>query len=113
MQRRFLKFLQTVLALAMVASLTVTPVSLAQDETPPPAEIVNDEGGPVSITGDVTYTNPYFTLGVAAPLVILEDQAGFVDRNERFLMPLASQTLGQITSDFFTSPFSYSIALPI
>ncbi len=113
MQQRFLKLLQTLLALAMVVSLTATPVSLAQDETPPPADIINDEGGPVSITGEVPYTNPFFTLGVAAPLVILEDQAGFVDRNERFLMPLASQTLGQITSDFFTSPFSYSIALPI
>lgn len=113
MHRRFLKLLHTVLALAMIVSLTATPVSLAQDEAPPPAEIVNDEGGPVSITGAVPYTNPFFTLGVAAPLVILEDQAGFVDRNERFLMPLASQTLGQITSDFFTSPFSYSVALPI
>jgi C-terminal processing protease CtpA/Prc len=28
-------------------------------------------------------------------------------------MPLASQTLGQITSDFFKSPFTYSVALPI
>ena len=112
MQQRFFKFLQTLLALAMVVSLTVTPVSLAQDEAPP-ADIVNDEGGPVSITGEVAYTWPFFTSGVAAPLVILEDQAGFVDRNEYFLMPLPSQTLGQITSDFFTSPFSYSIALPI
>jgi len=79
----------------------------------PLADITNDEGGPVSITGVVTYTNPFFNKGVAAPLVILEDQAGFVDRNEHFLMPVESQTLGQITSDFFTSPFSYSLALPI
>ncbi|MFN2221797.1 MAG: S41 family peptidase [Candidatus Promineifilaceae bacterium] len=79
----------------------------------PPAEIINDQGGPVSITGLVTYTNPFFTMGVAEPVVILEDQAGFVDRNDYFLMPLASQTLGQITSDFFDSPFSYSISLPI
>ena len=113
MHRRFLKFVQTLLALAMIAALTATPMARAQEEAPPPAEIVNDEGGPVSISGEVPYTNPFFTLGVAAPLVILEDQAGFVDRNERFLMPLASQTLGQITSDFFTSPFSYSVALPI
>lgn len=113
MQQRFWKFLQTLLALALIASVGVTPGALAQDDPPPAAEIVNDEGGPVSITGAVPYTNPFFTLGVAAPLVILEDQAGFVDRNERFLMPLASQTIGQITSDFFTSPFSYSIALPI
>ncbi len=78
----------------------------------PPANIINDEGGPLSISGEVEYTNTFFTMGVAEPLVILEDQAGFVDRNENFIMPVESQTLGQITSDFFTSPFSYSIALP-
>ncbi len=52
-------------------------------------------------------------MGVAAPVIILEDQAGFVDRNEHFLMPPESQALAQITSDFFESPFSYSLALPI
>jgi C-terminal processing protease CtpA/Prc len=91
------------------------PGLIAQESTSefPPAEIVNDEGGAVSITGNVEYTNTFFTMGVAEPVIILEDQAGFVDRNENFLMPVESQTLGQITSDFFTSPFSYSIALPL
>ncbi len=98
--------------LLALAFLLLPGIALAQD-APPPADIVNDEGGPVSITGQVTYTNPRFTLGVAEPVIILEDQAGFVDRNERFLMPPESQTLGQITSDFFTSPFSYTLALPI
>jgi C-terminal processing protease CtpA/Prc len=79
----------------------------------PRAEIVNDEGGPVQITGVLTYTNPFFTWGVAQPVVILEDQAGFVDRDEGFIMPVKSQTLGQITSDFFTSPFSYTVSLPV
>lgn len=79
----------------------------------PAAEIVNDEGGPVNITGEVNYTNVLFTDGVAEPVVILEDQAGFIDRNEFFIMPVESQTLGQITSDFFEPPFTYSIALPI
>jgi C-terminal processing protease CtpA/Prc len=82
-------------------------------EAPPAAQISNDEGGAVRISGSVNYTAPYFTIGVAQPLVILEDQAGFVDRNEHFLMPVESQTIGQITSDFFTSPFEYSLALPI
>lgn len=80
---------------------------------PPAAEIDNDEGGPRTITGAVTYTDPFFLAGVAEPLVILEDQAGFVDRNRSFVMPEESQVLGQLTSDFFTSPFSYSISLPI
>ncbi len=77
------------------------------------APITNDEGGPVSITGVVTYTNPFFTLGIAAPVIILEDQAGFVDRDEEYIFPVESQSLGQLTSDFYTSPFSYSVALPI
>jgi C-terminal processing protease CtpA/Prc len=77
------------------------------------AEIQNDEGGTVTITGEVAYTNPFFTAGVAEPLVILEDQAGFVDRNRGYIMPPESQTMGQITSDFFTSPFTYSLSLPI
>lgn len=84
---------------------------LAQDL--PPANVINDEGGPVAITGSVTYTNPFFTTGVASPVVILEDQAGFVDRNEYYIFPPESQVLGQITSDFYESPFAYSIALPI
>ena len=77
------------------------------------AQIINDEGGPVIITGQLHYTNALFTSGVDEPLVILEDQAGFIDRNEYFILPLESQVLGQITSDFFTSPFTYSLALPL
>ncbi len=107
-QNRRVLSLLIVLALSLVVSVGA---ALAQDEAPP-AEIVNDEGGPVGITGEVDYTNPFFTMGVAQPVVITEDQAGFVDRNEYFLMPESSQTLGQITSDFYTSPFSYSLALP-
>ncbi len=79
----------------------------------PPAVIANDEGGPVVLHGEVSYTNYFFTAGVAQPEIILEDQAGFVDRDRTYIMPVESQTLGQITSDFFTSPFTYSLALPI
>ncbi|MEZ4609491.1 MAG: S41 family peptidase [Caldilineaceae bacterium] len=79
----------------------------------PPAPVVNDEGGAVSISGVLTYTNAFFTLGAAAPVIILEDQGGFIERNPGFLIPVASQTLGQITSDFYRSPFSYTISLPI
>ncbi len=99
----------TALSVAMLGLLMAS----AQDAAPPPAEIVNDEGGAVAITGEVTYTNTFFTSGVAQPIIILEDQAGFVDRNTGFLMPPSSQVLAQITSDFYTSPFSYSLSLPI
>ena len=115
MKERLVRGFYALLATVLILGSLSTSDALAQEdsETPPAAQIVNDEGGAVRISGSVTYSAPYFTLGVAQPLVILEDQTGFVDRNEHFLMPVASQTIGQITSDFFTSPFQYSLALPI
>lgn len=96
-----------------VPDTTNAPTIDLADLPGPPATVINDEGGTLGITGEVAYTNPFFNAGVAAPVVILEDQAGFVDRDENYLMPVESQTLGQITSDFYNSPFSYSVALPI
>ncbi len=93
-------------------TLEPTPVPTPEHQFPL-AEVINDEGGPVSITGEVEYTNPFFTAGVAEPIVILEDQAGFVDRDRNFIFPVESQVLGQITSDFYTSPFTYSLTLPL
>src|SRR3990172_8750290 len=90
-----------------------TPTEPVLEPRYPPAEIENDEGGPAVITGEVSYTNPFFTAGVAEPLVILEDQGGFVVRDRDFIIPAESQVMGQITSDFYTSPFSYSLTLPL
>ncbi len=98
--------------IVMVVLLSFATV-MAQNDDIPLATIINDEGGPVSISGDVSYTNSFFTMGVDEPLVILEDQGGFVTRNRRFIMSEESQVLGKITSDFYTSPFRYAIELPI
>ena len=101
-----------VIRLVLFLLLLGTMPALAQTDLPP-AEIVNAEGGPQIIRGEVAYTNAFFTAGVAEPLVILEDQAGFVDRDRGFVLPPESQVLGQITSDFFTSPFTYTLQLPL
>lgn len=87
------------------ASATAAPSSQT-------ALIVNEEGGPLVVTGELHYTNAFFTSGVDDPLIILEDQAGFIDRDETYIIPLESQVRAQITSDYFTSPFSYSLSLP-
>ena len=77
-----------------------------------PLQSVVDNGGPKIVTGKVTYTNTFFTDGVAEPEVILEDEGGFITRNRKFLIPVQSQVIGEITSDFYTSPFTYSLSLP-
>ncbi len=78
----------------------------------PAATIEHDEGGPVTVSGELSYTYPFFTAGVAQPIVILEDQGGFVERDRNFVIPVDSQVMGRITSDFYSSPFTYSIDLP-
>jgi C-terminal processing protease CtpA/Prc len=98
------------LAGALLALMCMS-AAFAQDF--PPAAILNDEGGPAVIRGSVVYTNLFFTAGAGEPLIILEDQAGFVDRDKYFLMPIESQVIGHITSDFYTSPFTYNLSLPI
>ncbi len=106
--------LRLLAALSLVLTTLLVPAAaFAQDADIPPADIANDEGGPVIVTGEMNYTNPFVALGVAQPLIVLEDQAGFVDRDEGFLFPKSSQVLGQIVGDFFSPPFTYTLSLPI
>ena len=110
-----------VIGLLLLSAYSAVAIGEKDQDDPPAltainagtALIVNDQGGPISITGDLHYTNAFFTSGVAEPLIILEEQTGFIDRNQYFIIPLESQVPGQITSDFFTSPFSYSLSLPL
>jgi len=101
----------TVLVLTIIACSTLSPTGNAT-----PASQNQGEGQPTGgtkiVSGSVSYTNAFFTLGVAEPEIILEDQGGFITRDRKFLIPVESQVIGQITSDFFTSPFTYSLTLP-
>lgn len=104
-----------VLSLALAACGGVEPIGV-ETEAPVATEAAGQENaagdGPEVVTGEVEYTDLFFTMGVAEPVIILEDQGGFVKRDRKFLIPVESQVLGQITSDFYTSPFTYSLTLP-
>ena len=105
MRKRFLKLISTIMLIMLLASACVPK------EQPDLVEVV-EKSGPTIITGEVTYTNAFFTDGVAQPVIILEDQTGFVKRDRKFEIPIKSQVIGEITSDFYTSPFTYSLSLP-
>jgi C-terminal processing protease CtpA/Prc len=98
----------------------VTPTATAVPATVAPAATAPATEAPVSapkdepkiITGKVSYTNSFFTEGVAEPEILLEDEGGFVTRNRKFVIPIESQVIGEITSDFYKSPFTYSLSLP-
>jgi C-terminal processing protease CtpA/Prc len=107
-----------VLSLAIIACgslprlATPVPTTSSTASVPTRAVVAGLPPGPKIITGQVTYTNPFFTEGVAEPEIILEDESGFVTRDRKFVIPVESQVIGQITSDFYTSPFTYSLTLP-
>lgn len=96
-------------SLAVAACGGVAPLPAASE---PAVEEAVAGDGPTVVTGELVYTDLFFTMGVAEPVVILEDQGGFVARDRKFLIPVESQVMGQITSDFYTSPFTYSLTLP-
>ena len=107
-----------ILSLAVIACgslprlATAVPTPSLPVSVPTHAVEANLPPGPKIITGQVAYTNPFFTEGVAEPEIILEDQSGFVTRDRKFVIPVESQVIGQITSDFYSSPFTYSLTLP-
>src|SRR5215213_3230298 len=105
----------TLLSLAISACGNLPTLESTPTSAPSPTPVQTEEAqraGTKMVNGSVTYTNAFFTSGVAEPLIILEDQGGFVERDRQFIIPVESQVIGQITSDFFTSPFTYSLTLP-
>ena len=101
----------TALSLAAIACSALSP-TVTPNTTPSPKPQAEVTGGTRIVSGSVNYTNAFFTLGVAEPEIILEDQGGFVTRDRKFVIPVESQVIGQITSDFYSSPFTYSLTLP-
>ncbi|MFO7633401.1 MAG: S41 family peptidase, partial [Caldilinea sp.] len=108
-----MKQMKRLLAALLLLAFVLAPSSslLAQEIEPAPIE--DDEGGAAVVRGTMDYSNPIITLGVAQPLIVLEDQAGFVDRDKGFIFPTESQVLGQILGDFFEPPFDWTLSLPI
>jgi C-terminal processing protease CtpA/Prc len=105
------------LLLALLGFGTLPVLAIGENPTPTPTPTaVPAASAPLSdvavITGQLTYTNAYFTAGVDEPLVVLEDQTGFIRRDTGYILSVESQQLGQITSDFYQSPFTYKLALP-
>jgi C-terminal processing protease CtpA/Prc len=65
---------------------------------------------PVVVSGTVPFTSPFFLAGASEPFVMLEDQAGFVARDDFFNFPLEGQAIGPVWQiDDNTMGFSLSL----
>ncbi len=104
--------MQKLLTLIWVFLLLVVSVPGYGQGELPRAPIVNDEGGPVVVRGEGTYTFPAFRTFFYEPFVILRDATFIVDRNFDYVNDQLSQVFGKVTSNAFQPPFTYQLLLP-
>lgn len=92
---------------------TATPRATPTALPPPPVRPDADHPDePVAITGEIPFTSPFFLDTTAEPFVMLEDQAGFVQRDREFVFSLESQVIGPV--EFIDDQtLRYSLSLPI
>jgi len=110
---------KTTLPLLFVLFLLALPqFSIAQEDTVdfPPAEVINDEGGNVFITGEVNFTVGFLSdFGAGSVVILMNDASSYIDRNldPDYSLPDTGQLIGDVTSDPLTSPFTYRFNLPM
>lgn len=66
---------------------------------------------PVFISGEIPYTSPFFLNSSAEPFVMLEDEAGFIQRDIEFIFSLKEQVIGPVEIDP-DEKLSYYLSLP-
>lgn len=76
------------------------------------AQPPDDSGGVQFVRGSAPYTFPYFRMFLPQPYIILYDAYGVITKDMDFMPSEESQIIGAITSDPFTSPFTYELSLP-
>jgi carboxyl-terminal processing protease len=70
-----------------------------------------DADEPSLITGVITYTSPFFVNTLRDGFVLLEDQAGFVNRDKEFQFAEVGQALGPV-EEMDEDNLTYSLLLP-
>jgi C-terminal processing protease CtpA/Prc len=115
MQRRGRVIITSFLIVLLSLILTVLPGLADETEADvvPMAEIVNDEGGPVTITGEVNWTLGFFAQLYENPYIVFYDVTRFIVGDFDIIPEPASQVFGFLTSDYRQSPFTYQITLPV
>ncbi len=122
MTQRTVRILIPVLILFLVSSACAVfnrpapaPTSAPAQSTPLPAPRVTAEPGsqPVQISGSFTYSNDFVVENYFREhMVALVDMHGFVTRDQEWLIPVESQTLGYIKLDEDNNSATYWQQLP-
>jgi len=107
---------RTLFALLFVGLLVGLPVLAIEEEVPPAGEGANTAGGVQVVTGRMTVSNPNVITATVEPVIILEDQTGFVMRDLEYEFEEETQVIAQFPDGLETYQegyLDYRIPLPI
>lgn len=90
---------------------TFPPTIQPPSGTVQPADIGVNPNEPVFISGEIPYTSPFFLNTISEPFVLLEDEAGFVKRDQEFEFPVEGQVIGAVVLHE-DKTLTYSLSLP-
>jgi len=115
----FFLLLFTAMAACSFNPVDVIPSAAAQDTPRLPTKTVvveieeNPDAGnePVQISGTIPFTSPFFINTFSEPFVLLEDQAGFANRDREFEFALDGQVIGPVER-IDDQTLSYRLTLP-
>ncbi len=113
MRKRLAALLVLLLALVLSGQGVASARPAAQDADLPPAEIANDEGGPVRLVGSLDYTDFSIPIILQDPAPTLLDMVYVVQRDGTQFAPIDSQILGYMTTPVAPPPAGFAFNLPI
>jgi carboxyl-terminal processing protease len=94
----------------LVAGSTATPAPTPLPQAPVQPGAANPNE-PVAVIGTIPFTSPFFINTISEPFVLLEDEAGFVERDREFVFPLNGQVMGPVQK-VDDQTLSFELALP-
>ena len=101
------------LALVAVPALFALPSVAQQSQSFPPATLAADDGGPVVVTGEWSYTSAIVMAHFVEPVAVLTNISRYVAGDNSDWVPVTEQIVGRITSPKSASPVSFEVRVPI
>jgi heat shock protein HslJ/C-terminal processing protease CtpA/Prc len=78
-----------------------------------PADVANDEGGPVLVSGEFNWTSSYIPRHFKEPVAVLMDVSSSVIGDYSEYVPSDGQIMGVLTRPLAPAPTAYEVELPI
>lgn len=101
------------LTLATVLGLSASTGLSQENDIFPPVTLLADDGGPVQVIGEWSYSSAIVRAHFVEPVAVLLNISRYVAGDNSDWVPVAEQAVGRITSPLSEPPVSFEVNIPI